>query len=98
MQSEKDIIEIKLLNTKMRIRTSEDKDHLNEVIKHFEETLNTVADKMKIEDPLKLALIAGIIVTDEYKRNTTNSQLSIEMEKEISQQIAELIDDLDQCI
>ena len=39
---EKDIIELTLLNTKMRIRTSEDKNHLSNVVKEYKEMLDTV--------------------------------------------------------
>ena len=42
---EKDIIELTLLNTKMRIRTSEDKNHLSNVVKEYKEMLDTVEKK-----------------------------------------------------
>ena len=44
---EKDIIELTLLNTKMRIRTSEDKNHLSNVVKEYKEMLDTVEKKRK---------------------------------------------------
>lgn len=95
---EKDIIEITLLNTKMRIRTGEDKDHLSAVIRQYKEMLNTVEEKMKISDPLKLALIAGLFVTDELITKTSDIRPQAEWENKISLQLSEISDRLNQCL
>lgn len=97
MQPEKDIIEITLLNTKMRIRTGEDKDHLSAVIKQYKEMLATVEEKMKITDPLKLALIAGLFVTDELITKTSDLKPQAEWENRLFLQLTEIADRLNQC-
>ncbi len=97
IQPEKDIIEITLLNTKMRIRTSEDKDHLSAVIRQYKEMLKTVEDKMKISDPLKLALIAGLFVTDELITKTSDLKPQAEWENRLLLQLSDINDRLNQC-
>lgn len=96
--SQKDIIEITLLNTKMRLRTGEDKDHLSTVVKQYKEMLNTVGEKMRVTDPLKTALIAGLFVTDELITKTADLKPIAERENRISLQLSDLIDRLDQCL
>lgn len=97
-QSEKDIIEITLLNTKMRLRTSEDKDHLSAVIRQYKEMLNTIEERMKITDPLKLALIAGLFVTDELITKTSDLTPQAEWESKILVQLSEITEQLNQCL
>ncbi len=94
---EKDIIELTLLNTKMRIRTSEDKNHLSNVVKEYKEMLDTVEKKMKISDPLKIALIAGLFITDELITKTADLKPIAERENQISRQLAEMLDRINQC-
>lgn len=93
----KDIIELTLLNTKMRIRTSEDKNHLSNVVKEYKEMLDTVEKKMKISDPLKIALIAGLFITDELLTKTAGLKPIAERENQISRQLTEMLDRINQC-
>ena len=64
----------------------------------YKEMLNTVGEKMRVTDPLKTALIAGLFVTDELITKTADLKPIAERENRISLQLSDLIDRLDQCL
>jgi cell division protein ZapA (FtsZ GTPase activity inhibitor) len=59
---------IKILGSSFKLKTDEDLDYLKEIVAYFEQKVMETQDKVGIQDPLKVALIAGIVVADElYK-------------------------------
>ena len=52
---------------------------------------------MKISDPLKIALIAGLFITDELITKTADLKPIAERENQISRQLAEMLDRINQC-
>ncbi|MFP4180289.1 MAG: cell division protein ZapA [Spirochaetaceae bacterium] len=81
-------IRVHLLGTSFTIRTSEDPEYFSSVLRSVENRFEEIRRDMGISDPLRIAIISSILVTDElFKRTQDNSQLEA-----ITHRMIELID------
>ncbi len=67
-------LDINLLGTSFEIQADETDEYLEQLYEHFVSMVEQVKTGSSVEDPLRLAIIAGILVTDElYKEQFKNA-------------------------
>ncbi len=94
-------LNIDLLGTSFAIQANETDEYLKQIYEHFIHTINQVKECSSVRDPLRLAIIAGILVTDEFykeqfKNTDSSEELQIAFEMETSAR--KMIEDLDRAI
>ena len=94
-------LNIDLLGTSFAIQANETDEYLKQMYEHFIHTINQVKECSSVRDPLRLAIIAGILVTDEFykeqfKNTDSSEELQIAFEMETSAR--KMIEDLDRAI
>ncbi len=67
-------LDINLLGTSFEIQADETDEYLKQLYEHYACMIEQVETSSSVRDPLRLAIIAGILVTDEfYKEQFKNS-------------------------
>jgi cell division protein ZapA (FtsZ GTPase activity inhibitor) len=61
-------VRISLLGTSFSIQTDEDPEYVNQLVAYFESKINSVGAGASGSEPLKRAIIAGILIADELFR------------------------------
>ena len=84
------VVPIEVLGVSFTIRTDEDPEYIRGLVSELKERLSGIAGRMKIADPLKLALIANLLTLDEMHRDK-NQKESVSKEYEATS----LLDSLD---
>jgi len=72
---------IELLGTSFSVRTDEDPQYLQEVVEYFRGKVEEVQKSGTTGDPLKQAILAGILASDEYMKSigsARSEQLELE--------------------
>lgn len=59
-------LNIDILGTSFAIQADESNEYLNQIYNHYTAVIEQVKRNSFVTDPLKLAIIAGILVTDEF--------------------------------
>lgn len=86
-------LDIDLLNTSFSIQTSETADYLASIYSHYKDVVKQVEQVSKFDNRLKVAILAGILITDElYKERlkVSNSDYDLEVEKSADRMIMAL--------
>jgi cell division protein ZapA (FtsZ GTPase activity inhibitor) len=78
---------IEILGTSFSVRTDEDPEYLREVVEHFRSKVQEVQATGTTSDPLKLAILAGLLTADEYLKLNGASRREDEQAKAIAQQL-----------
>lgn len=61
-------LQIDLLGASFAIQADEKPEYLNALLGHYKKTISQIETTSGLSDPLKIAIIAGILLTDEiYK-------------------------------
>ena len=82
---------IEILGTAFTVRTDEDPAYLAEVVEHYRKKVEEVVNSGTTADPLKLAILAGILASDEYlKLNGASRQSQVEVNHLTESLIGEL--------
>jgi cell division protein ZapA len=90
-------VQIDLLGTTFTVKTDEDEAYLREVVALFTRKVSEVQKTVATADPLKTAILAGVLVTDELLKLTgTNRGETMEARKLAESLIGELSDALDE--
>ena len=93
-------LQIDLLGTSFSIQANESPEYLEKLLDYYKKIVNQVDKEAKIKDPLKVAIISGIMICDElckekqklqFTNQTINKQDLVEAE-EIALRIIENID------
>ena len=93
-------LQIDLLGTSFSIQANESPEYLEKLLDYYKKVVNQVDKEAKIKDPLKVAIISGIMICDElckekqklqFANQTINKQDLVEAE-EIALRIIENID------
>ena len=93
-------LQIALLGTSFSIQANESPEYLEKLLDYYKKVVNQVDKEAKIKDPLKVAIISGIMICDELCKEkqklqvtnqTINKQDLVEAE-EIALRIIENID------
>ena len=57
---------IDLLGTSFSVRTDEDPEYFREVVEHFRAKVQEIQRSVSTTDPLKIAILAGILASDDF--------------------------------
>ena len=68
-------VSISLLGTSFKLRAQEDSLHLQRIVDYYSKIVSQVESSVSERDPLKLSILAGIMVIDELFTN--NKQYSL---------------------
>jgi len=63
-------MQIELLGTSFSVRTDEDPEYFQEVVEHFRAKVHEIQRSVSTSDPLKIAILAGILASDDYMKLT----------------------------
>ena len=63
-------MQIELLGTSFSVRTDEDPEYFQEVVEHFRSKVLEIQRSVSTSDPLKIAILAGILASDDYMKLT----------------------------
>ncbi len=90
-------LDIDLLGTTFAIQADETDEYLNQLYEHFVCMVEQVKNSSSVTDPIRLAIIAGILITDElykeqFKNNTTSNDVkdNFEIEKATQRMIRQI--------
>jgi cell division protein ZapA (FtsZ GTPase activity inhibitor) len=86
-------LNIELLGTAFSISADEDPVYLSSLLNDYRQTIENTKKITGIEDPLKLAIITGFLLCDDYKKLTSQNPRvrdSIEAEKLAQELISRL--------
>ncbi len=61
---------IELLGTSFSVQTDEDPEYFREVVEHFRSKVEEIRQSVSTTDPLKIAILAGILAADDYMKLT----------------------------
>ncbi len=76
-------LNIDLLGTSFAIQADETDEYLNKIYTHYTDTVEQVKRTSSVTDPVRLAVIAGILITDElYKEQLKSASISMRGENE----------------
>ena len=88
---------IRLLGSSFSLKIDEDPEYFQKIIKNIEQKISAVESSMSVTDPLRIALISCILITDDLlKEQDKNRQgLSVEDADEVEQMTLEIISLID---
>ena len=72
-------LNIDLLGTSFAIQANETDEYLNKIYNHYLHVLDQVRQSSSVKDPLKLAILAGILIADELYKEEFSGQNSQEL-------------------
>ncbi|TVQ20505.1 MAG: cell division protein ZapA [Spirochaetaceae bacterium] len=88
---------IDILGTSFNVRTDEDPEYLREVVEHYRAKVREMERAGTTNDPLKLAILAGLVTADEFlKLNGSLRVKASEASRAAESMIAELDGALDE--
>lgn len=92
-------LQIDLLGTSFAIQADEQNEYLNALYAHLKKTVSKVEATSGLEDPLKIAIISGILLSDElYKERMKRSDIGKLDLTEAEKLTLEMISRIDQVI
>lgn len=59
---------IDLLGTSFSVQTDEDPEYFREVVQHFRSKVKEIERSVSTNDPLKIAILAGILAADDFMK------------------------------
>lgn len=59
------LISVQLLGTSFSLKSTENLDYLKEVVAYYEGKIDETRHGVALQDPLKIALLTGIVLADE---------------------------------
>lgn len=75
-------LNIDLLGTSFAIQANETDEYLNKIYNHYLHVLGQVRQSSSVKDPLKLAILAGILIADELYKEELSEQGSQDIIKD----------------
>jgi cell division protein ZapA (FtsZ GTPase activity inhibitor) len=85
---DKNQIQVDLLGRSFKIRCEESPEHLRLVLEAFKLRVDQISGKLSITDPLKIAILAGIDLTDEILKLKKNLKIHSEIDSGESSEIS----------
>lgn len=74
MKMDSEPVRIHLLGTSFSIKTNEDPVYLQELVQTVEKRFEQVRRTMGVSDPLRIAILSSIIITDELRKLREQSE------------------------
>lgn len=96
----KGCLQIDLLGSSFAIQADEKPEYLNALYNHYKKTITQIESTSDLKEPLKIAIIAGILLADElFKEKMKRSdQHSLSDQKEIEKLTLEMISRIEKAI
>jgi len=93
-------MKIELLGTSFNIETNAEPEYLNEVLDFYNIKIEEVKNSVNTSDPIKIAILAGILVVDEYFKETQilKSKIKKEHNNEDEHKVDNMIETLDKLL
>lgn len=91
-------MQIELLGTSFSVRTDEDPEYFREVVERFRMKISEIQRTVSTSDPLKVAILAGILATDDYMKLNGERRREDSATREITETISELEGALDDAL
>lgn len=93
------LLSIQLLGTSFSLKSDENLDYLEEVVEYYKRKVEETQKSVPLSDPLKIALLTGIILTDELLKERSKggsglSQGEAEEAERITRTLIERIDSI----
>lgn len=91
------LLSVQLLGTSFSLKSTENLDYLKEVVAYYEEKVEETRRGVSLQDPLKIALLTGIVLADELlkERSQKTGTLSAPDADEAERITRALIDKID---
>lgn len=94
-------LQIDILGTSFALEADQPSDYLKSIYSHYKKVVAEVQQTSGINDPLRIAIIAGILISDELSKERLNPQTAVpqpEAEILIEQSAKKMIEDIDSMI
>jgi len=91
-------VRVELLGASFAIQTDESVEYVQSLIEHLRSKIEAVKASSRVEDPLKAAILAGIFLVDEQRRDrqgASASQPAIDLGEFADRLIAKIDDSLE---
>jgi len=94
------LLEVEVLGTSFTIKADEDPEYLGQVVKYLTQKVDETKEAVSLKDPLKIAVLTGIIVVDELMRekHKTGAPMSKETALAMEKITEGMIDRLEQIL
>ena len=101
MAERKGRLQIDLLGTSFALAADHPAEYLQAIYNHYKKVVSEVQQTSGVNDPLRVAIIAGILLSDELSKERLNPQGTLpqdETEVLIEQSARKMIEDIDSII
>lgn len=101
MAERKGRLQIDLLGTSFALEADQPTEYLQSIYNHYKKVVSEVQQTSGVNDSLRIAIIAGILLSDELSKERLNQQGAIlqnEAEVLIEQSAKKMIEDIDSII
>jgi cell division protein ZapA (FtsZ GTPase activity inhibitor) len=91
------LLSVQMLGTSFSLKSTENLDYLREVVAYYEEKVEETRRGVSLQDPLKIALLTGIVLADELmkERGRQTGSLTVPEADEAERITRALIDKID---
>ncbi|WP_053228449.1 cell division protein ZapA [Spirochaeta cellobiosiphila] len=96
----KNLLDVEVLGTSFTIKADEDPEYLRQVVEYLSKKVDETKEAVSIKDPLKIAVLTGIVVVDELMRekHKTGAPMSAETALAMEKITNGMIDRLEQIL
>ena len=94
-------LQIDLLGTSFALEADQPAEYLKSIYNHYKKVVSEVQQTSGVNDPLRVAIIAGVLLSDELSKERLNPQGTVpqdETEVLIEQSARKMIEDIDSII
>jgi cell division protein ZapA (FtsZ GTPase activity inhibitor) len=88
---------IDLLGTSFSVETDEDPEYFREVVEHFKSKVLEIQQSVSTGDPLKIAILAGILAADDYMKLTGETRCDGSEARTITESLISQLDAALEC-
>ena len=101
MADRKERLQIDLLGTSFAIEADQPSEYLKSIYNHYKKVVSEVQQTSGVSDSLRIAIIAGVLLSDELSKERLNPQETIQQDETdvlIDQSAKKMIEDIDSII
>ncbi|MBN2652516.1 MAG: cell division protein ZapA [Spirochaetales bacterium] len=91
-------IKVELLGTSFTLKADTNSNHLEQLVKIYTNYVNSVKEEHRIKDPLKIAIVAGILLADSRAPNFDDYNFKRDEAEAVKRITNELIKKIDTCL
>ena len=101
MAERKGRLQIDLLGTSFALEADQPTEYLQSIYNHYKKVVSEVQETSGVNDPLRVAIIAGVLLSDELSKERLNPQGTLPQDETdvlIEQSAKKMIEDIDSII